>query len=62
MSKIRERIKIIIFGVDTWGGKSFDVVLIFSIILSIIVVLLDSVDIYNQKYGNILFTAEWKCR
>jgi len=59
MSKIRERIKIIIFGVDTWAGKLFDVVLIFSIILSIIVVLLDSVDAYNQKYGNILFTAEW---
>lgn len=59
MGKIRDRIKIIIFGVDTWGGKLFDVVLIATIILSIIVVLLDSVESYHQKYGTILITAEW---
>ena len=59
MGKIRDRIKIIIFGVDTWGGKLFDVVLIATIILSIIVVLLDSVEAYHQKYGTILITAEW---
>ena len=59
MSELREQIKIIIFGTDTRAGKLFDVVLIITIILSIIAVLLDSVTEYNQKYGNIISTAEW---
>jgi len=59
MSSIKERIKIMIFGTDTPGGKLFDVVLIITIFLSIISVLLDSVDEYHQKYGYILRVAEW---
>ena len=59
MSSIKERIKIMIFGTDTPGGKLFDVVLIITIFLSIISVMLDSVDEYHQKYGYILRVAEW---
>ncbi len=59
MSAIRDRIKIIIFGTDTRGGKLFDVVLIVTIFLSILVVLLDSVNEYNQKYGELFNYAEW---
>ena len=59
MGKIRERIKIIIFGTDTRAGKLFDVILIITIILSIIAVLLDSVAGYSQKYGTFFNTAEW---
>ena len=59
MQNIRKRIKVIIFGTDTWAGKWFDIVLIASIILSIIVVLIDSVAYYHQKYGDILIVAEW---
>ncbi|MEC7849070.1 MAG: ion transporter [Candidatus Neomarinimicrobiota bacterium] len=59
MSSIKERIKIMIFGTDTPGGKLFDVVLIITIFLSIISVLLDSVNEYHQKYGYILRVAEW---
>jgi voltage-gated potassium channel len=43
----------IIFESDTPAGKGFDVLLIISILLSVIVVLLDSVQFYNNKYGNI---------
>ena len=59
MHNVRKRIKVIIFGTDTWAGKWFDIVLIASIILSIIVVLIDSVAYYHQKYGDILIAAEW---
>ena len=59
MQNIRKRIKVIIFGTDTWAGKWFDIVLIASIVLSIIVVLIDSVADYHQKYGDILIAAEW---
>ena len=58
MQNIRKRIKVIIFGTDTWAGKWFDIVLIASIVLSIIVVLIDSVADYHQKYGDILIAAE----
>ncbi len=59
MSAIRDRIKIIIFGTDTRGGKLFDVVLIITIVLSIITVLLDSVAEYNQRYETLFNNAEW---
>ena len=59
MSTLKEKIKTIIFGTDTKGGKLFDVVLIISIVLSIIAVMLDSVVEYNQQYGHIFRIAEW---
>ena len=58
MSIIRDRIKVIIFGTDTWGGKLFDVTLIFTIILRIFLVLMDSVAEYHQKYGGIFYVLE----
>ncbi|MCB0192140.1 MAG: ion transporter [Anaerolineae bacterium] len=49
----------IIFEADTPAGKLFDVVLICSIILSVAVVLLDSVAGIRVRYGAILYAAEW---
>ena len=59
MSKLRQKIKIIIFGTDTKAGKLFDEILIVSIILSILTVLLESVSEYRYQYGQILNYAEW---
>ena len=59
MFKIRQKVKLIIFGTDTRAGKLFDEILIITIVLSIITVLLDSVPIYNQNYGTYLYIAEW---
>ena len=36
MNSFREKVKVIIFGTDTKGGKIFDIVLIVTIVLSII--------------------------
>lgn len=49
----------IIFGVSTPAGKAFDIVLIFFIILSIILVMLESVPEMESKYGHIFNIFEW---
>lgn len=49
----------IIFEADTPAGKLFDIILIFTIALSVIAVMLDSVKKININYGNILYIAEW---
>ena len=59
MSRLRENIKIIIFGTNTKAGKLFDEILIVTIALSIITVLLDSVESYHEQYGNIFYLLEW---
>ena len=59
MNRLKENIKIIIFGTNTKAGKLFDEILIATITLSILTVLLDSVASYREQYGNILNIAEW---
>ena len=59
MIRLKENIKIIIFGTNTKAGKLFDEILIITITLSIITVLLDSVESYHEQYGNIFYLAEW---
>jgi voltage-gated potassium channel len=59
MYRLRQKIKKIIFGTDSPAGKLFDELLIIAIVLSIITVMLDSVDKFNKDYGNYLYTAEW---
>ncbi|MCW9706443.1 ion transporter [Fodinibius salsisoli] len=53
------RLHEIIFEADTRSGKVFDVVLIASIILSVIVVMLDSIVSYRNAYGELLYELEW---
>ena len=59
MSKTKDQIKSIIFGTDSVMGKLFDVVLIIVIVMSVFLVMLDSIDNINDSYGNIIHTAEW---
>ena len=61
MNNIRLKNKLykIIFESDTPAGKGFDLLLIASILLSVIVVLLDSVEYYNNLYGEALYVMEW---
>jgi voltage-gated potassium channel len=55
----RESLNHIIFGAETKAGKTFDVVLIISIICSVIAVMLGSVKWIQIEYDEILFYAEW---
>lgn len=49
----------IIFKTDTRAGKIFDIVLMIAIILSIIVVMFDSIASVHDEYGRLLFITEW---
>ena len=54
MYTFKDKIKIIIFGTDTPGGKLFDICLIITIVLSVILVMVDSVKEYHNSYGGFL--------
>ncbi len=49
----------IIFEADTFGGKLFDVALIGCILVSVLVVMLDSVSSIHTKHHGLLYTLEW---
>lgn len=49
----------IIYEADTKQGKLFDVILIIAIIISIVLVMLESVENIDVKYHNILNISEW---
>lgn len=49
----------VIFGHDSTAGKAFDVALMVSIVLSVIVVLLDSIASVRLEYGTLLYATEW---
>lgn len=55
----REALFHIIFRAETKAGKWFDIFLIISIGLSIGVVMLESVQSYQQNYGELLSIIEW---
>ena len=58
-SRWRQRLHEVIFEADTAGGKAFDLTLIVCIALSIIVVMLDSIQELHDQYGSLLYVAEW---
>ncbi|MBP1909552.1 ion transporter [Methanolobus bombayensis] len=49
----------IIFEADTPAGKNFDIVLIVSILLSVLVVMIDSVKSLRLAHGDLLHDIEW---
>ena len=49
----------IIFEADTPVGKAFDIVLIWSIIISVMTVVLESVTGFRNAYGKVFYTIEW---
>ena len=49
----------VIFEADTTAGKAFDVVLLWSILTSVLAVLLDSVVSIREDYGTWLYALEW---
>jgi voltage-gated potassium channel len=59
LSPWREKLHEVIFEADTPTGKAFDAILIIAITLSVIAVMLDSVDSIQLKFGFWLDLAEW---
>ncbi len=56
---MRKKIFTIIFGTDTPAGKTFDIVLIWMIILSVTVVILESVQPLSMSYHDLFMDLEW---
>lgn len=56
---IRQRLYSIIFEHDTRAGRAFDIALIIAILLSVTVVMLDSVAGISARYGRVLKAIEW---
>ena len=49
----------VIFGTDTPAGKLFDVILLWAILISVLVVLLESVQDLKQDYSIFFYSLEW---
>jgi voltage-gated potassium channel len=56
---LREHLHEIIFEADSPAGKLFDIILIVSIVLSVIIVMLDSVASLRTRYGVLFYGLEW---
>ena len=56
---LRRKIHEVIFEADTKTGKLFDVLLLIVILISVISVILESVDSINKKYHEIILAFEW---
>ena len=55
----RHRLHEIIYEADTAWGRVFDIILLFLIVLSVLMVCLESVDSINQQYREIFNYFEW---
>lgn len=56
---IREDLNQIVFGTDTKWGKRFDVFLLYLILFSVVVVMLESVPEIGAVYSDTFITIEW---
>lgn len=56
---IRQRIHIIIYGTDTAAGRLFDLILLGLILLSVFLVMLETVKGFDAKYHELLIILEW---
>lgn len=59
VGELRERIWRIIFLSDTAAGKAFDIALLVVIGLSVVVLMLESVEPLRQSYGRWFGILEW---
>lgn len=55
----RKKIHDIIFEADTPIGKTFDIILFVAIILSVIIVMIDSVAEFHERFGKLFYILEW---
>jgi len=58
-SIFKQKVHIVIYGVNTFYGKLFDVILLGFIFLSVLLVMLESVKSLDAKYHTFLHISEW---
>jgi voltage-gated potassium channel len=57
--RLRRRLFSVIFKADTPAGKAFDIALIAAIGVSVLAVMLSTVENFNARYGRTLYYLEW---
>ena len=55
----RQRLYVMVFQADTAAGRRFDTALLLIILLSLVVVVLDSIDSIHRDYAALLAYIEW---
>lgn len=55
----QHKVQEVIYGTETSKGKAFDIILLFVILISIVVVMLESVPELNQHYYTTFYSIEW---
>jgi voltage-gated potassium channel len=55
----KEQLFTVIFEADTRAGRNFDLALFFLIIISLVIVMLQSIASINAQYGPHMLTVEW---
>ncbi len=56
---LRQKIYIIIYGSNTVAGKTFDLLLLAVILLSVLLIMMASVTRYDQKFHDFFYVSEW---
>ncbi len=59
MTAIKERLYTVVFGTDTKAGKRFDLVLLWVILFSVIIVMLESVPEIHDRFTDPFIAIEW---
>ena len=59
LNRLRSTIHEIIFEAETPAGKAFDIALLVMILLSVLVVSLESIESYSLRFGRLFFYLEW---
>jgi len=59
MSPWRQKLHEVIFEADTKKGRYFDILLIWAIVLSVAIVMFDSMPPVHAEYGVLFYYAEW---
>lgn len=59
LETLRHSLYQIIYQSHTPAGRGFDIGLIFLILASVLIIILDSVEEISKHYGELFFTAEW---
>ena len=55
----KEKLHDVIYGTDTPAGKLFDIILLIAILISILLVMLESIENFDNRYHDIIDISEW---
>ncbi|MEJ6777363.1 MAG: ion transporter [Crocinitomicaceae bacterium] len=56
---MRGKLYSVIFGINTKSGRRFDIVLLLLILLSVLIIMFESVPTWSVEFPEVLFYAEW---